>query len=515
MKPSSCYGLVLAIGLLTACSAPHPVTGLPPDVTDPGDTPLDPVLDRSGPGSGRLLIVTMSGGGKRAAAFGQGALNALETTLLPDGRSLLDEIDILSSTSGGSVTAAAFALNGEDGFDSYTADFLEENFMGRLYWELLNPVAFVSKVFVYNDRIEPLVEILEDTVFAKATLGDVAPRAGAPYLILNATDAASGLTFSMTQHYFDHICADSRPYPLSRAVAASASYPVLMSPIVLENKCSGQPEGKRRKMLANFLEGRLDGISPQNKLFVASDSPSERTRALRLLRLLEGEADARYVHLLDGGISDNLGLSEPLRLISSDFDENPYYDAVKDGPIKDLAILAVDARSNREPTFEETATPPSMFESLSSVLDGTIDSRMSGLAAQASLVKSWKLHIDLHRCAQAGVKIEEKSCIGAAKVGRYQELNVHIAILGFDNLIEPACRSSFAHLPTDWALTKPQVRALLDVGEGMVLIDWRIQRFAALAGSIPTAEEMTRNGLAKIEEACACFDGDDAPCNRD
>ena len=516
MKGANLCGLALALSLLAACSTPHPVTGLPPDVTDLGEVPLDPMLDQSGPGATRLLIVTMSGGGKRAAAFGQGALNALAATRLPDGRSLLDEIDILSSTSGGSVTAAAFALEGEEGFDSYKRNFLEEDIMGQLLWELLNPVAFVSKVFIYNDRIEPFVEILEETVFAEATLGDVAPRAGGPHLILNATDAASGLTFSMTQHYFDHICADSRPYPLSRAVAASAAYPVGLSPIVLENKCTTEAKGQRQERLTRFLKSRRGKNWSEDELFAASDSPSDRTRALRYLRFLEGEAMPRYVHLLDGGISDNLGLSEPLRLMTSSFHGNPYHKAIIEGPIREIQILTLDARSSDQPEFEQTATPPGMVGSLLSVIDGAIDSRMSGLAVQAGLLRGLGDDINLSRCIQAGGNYVNASCrIGNNGAILFEKLSVQTTILSFDNLTKSSCHSGFAGLPTDWALTKPQVQALLDLGEGMVLLDRRIQGFAALAGSTRTAEEMTVGGLEKIEEACACFDGDDAPCNPD
>lgn len=494
----------LSLFLLAACSSPHPVTPLPAPS-------LDPVLDYAGPGAERLLIVALSGGGKRAAAFAQGALNAMAGTPLTDGRTMLDEIDVLSSTSGGSVTAANFALNGRAGFDDFRGKFLMRDFMPRLYWELLNPVAFVSKVLIHNDRIESLVDVLEETVFADATLSDVWPRKGAPYLILNATDASSGLTFSMTQHYFDLICADARPYPLARAVASSAAYPVALSPIVLENKCSGPPKGDRRTRLADYLEKRFQRQSAPGPTAAPGDS-ARRSWALRYHRLLNGETDARYVHLLDGGISDNLGLSEPLRLLTSSSPGNPYYKAVRNGPVNDLVILVVDSRSSSQPGFERAGTPPNMYESLLSVIGGTIDSRMSGLTVQASLLQGHVDGFNYTRCKDAGGKLHGITCRGSARAEGFQRLTTDTIVLAFDNLKEPSCRRGFAELPTDWGLTQSQVRALMNLGEGMVSIDPRFQKLAQRAEATILSEALTRRGEQKIEEACACFRGEKALC---
>ena len=55
------------------------------------------------------MVLALSGGGTRAAALAYGVLEAMrDTTVNLDGRSqrLLDEIDVISSVSGGRFTAA-------------------------------------------------------------------------------------------------------------------------------------------------------------------------------------------------------------------------------------------------------------------------------------------------------------------------------------------------------------------------------------------------------------------------
>ena len=60
-----------------------------------------------------FIILTFSGGGTRAAALSYGVLETLRDTWFTWGgteRSLLDEVDVISSVSGGSFTAAYYAL---------------------------------------------------------------------------------------------------------------------------------------------------------------------------------------------------------------------------------------------------------------------------------------------------------------------------------------------------------------------------------------------------------------------
>src|SRR5262245_314366 len=56
-----------------------------------------------------FVVLALSGGGSRAAAFSYGVLEELEKTKIKVAgreRTLLDEIDVISSVSGSSVTAA-------------------------------------------------------------------------------------------------------------------------------------------------------------------------------------------------------------------------------------------------------------------------------------------------------------------------------------------------------------------------------------------------------------------------
>jgi NTE family protein len=80
--------------------------------------------------------ISLSGGGTRAAAFSYGVLKGLrDTTVELDGKSvrLLDEIDQISSVSGGGFTAAYYGLNGDGIFDTFKDSFLFRDVESSLF----------------------------------------------------------------------------------------------------------------------------------------------------------------------------------------------------------------------------------------------------------------------------------------------------------------------------------------------------------------------------------------------
>jgi NTE family protein len=91
-----------------------------------------------------LIYLTFSGGGTRAAAFSYGVLEELRKTEISiDGnnRRLLDEIDGISSVSGGSFTAGYYGLFGDRIFDDFEYGFLKKNVQrGVAVRVLFNPI---------------------------------------------------------------------------------------------------------------------------------------------------------------------------------------------------------------------------------------------------------------------------------------------------------------------------------------------------------------------------------------
>src|SRR5215469_8470495 len=86
--------------------------------------------------TGTLVLLGFSGGGKRSAAFGYGVLRGLRGYYVPingQQRRLLDEIDMMSSVSGGSFPAAYYGLYRDKIFSNFESDFLSKDIEAYIY----------------------------------------------------------------------------------------------------------------------------------------------------------------------------------------------------------------------------------------------------------------------------------------------------------------------------------------------------------------------------------------------
>jgi hypothetical protein len=98
---------------LSACATRTPSTWMPGwEFVEPQPDlgPVKPAREREHQQPDLHLAVALSGGGHRAANFALGALIGLEETARPGapGRDLLDEVDLISSVSGGGFGASAY-----------------------------------------------------------------------------------------------------------------------------------------------------------------------------------------------------------------------------------------------------------------------------------------------------------------------------------------------------------------------------------------------------------------------
>src|SRR5512142_1482903 len=111
MRAMRHLGWLILVSILAGCGGPayrnqpvdrfEPRSGYRFDALDPGEGNTDT----------NFVCLTFSGGGTRAAALAYGVLRELRATRIIGTvgnrpRSLLDEVDVISSASGGSVTAA-------------------------------------------------------------------------------------------------------------------------------------------------------------------------------------------------------------------------------------------------------------------------------------------------------------------------------------------------------------------------------------------------------------------------
>lgn len=245
-------------------------------------------------GKGEVYVgLAFSGGGMRASAFAYGMIEELRAqgaiTGTPDG--LLDHVRLVSGVSGGSVTAAQLGLYGPRGMDGYRERYLITNAETYMANSVLNPLTLVRGLSGGANGRGTFARYLDEVLYKGQTFGDLRGRSHIKTWI-NATDMANNTPFLFSPETFDALCSDLSKMPISEAVAASAAFPLVFTPVVLQAH-----------------QGQCTYREPD--WLVAARNNPEATSAMRAYgRQLEsyGNPDeVKFVKLLDGGITDNFG----------------------------------------------------------------------------------------------------------------------------------------------------------------------------------------------------------------
>ncbi len=285
------------------------------------------------------FTLALSGGGTRAAAFAYGVLAALRDTPITHTRHtrLLDELDTISSVSGGSFTAAYYGLHGDRIFETFESDFLRRDLEKSLIRKVLSPLGW----FDNRGRTEDAMSLYDRYIFKEARFSDL-NRLDGPLILLNATDLSTGVRFSFIQEYFDMLCSDLGSFPISAAVTASSAVPLIFNPIVVENRndCDNElprwiKRARRRAKDHPELEVTLDGIS---KFFDKENN--------------------RYLHLVDGGITDNLGLRSIYDFVEMIGGAKNFLRVLKHDTPERIVVISLDASNDPDTNIGSSPTHP-------------------------------------------------------------------------------------------------------------------------------------------------------------
>lgn len=423
--------LFLVSFLLSACSST--ALTLNKKVTNVGDlaykaVTTDPTQDDM------TIILTFSGGGTRAAAFSYGVLKALHaTTIREQGQStnLLAKVDVISSVSGGSFTAAYYGLYGERIFKDYEQAFLKRPIQRTLikHW-LLNPSGWLRMVSSVYNRSDLAADYFESTVFGNKTFADLRDS---PSIVINATDLGSGAVFSFTPENFRWICSDLNSYSVGKAVAASSAVPVLFSPIALKNHAGCQ-------LFPYQHQQKIVGLQ-KNQPHSAMQGLSHYTDKKRF----------PYLHLVDGGVSDNLGVRPILRLIEQ---HGGFWKALQvygRSQTRTVLFIVVNASDSISPVIASSPKQPKTDLTLNAVT--TIQSSRYNKETLGLLQKNfslWKQQVDEGRCAEA----KHPDC---------DKINFHLVELNFQQLSKQQAQD-LSLIETSLQLPDHKVDALIKAG---------------------------------------------------
>ena len=315
----------------------------------------------------RLSCSRFSGGGTRAAAFSYGVLEELHKTPLPpssqpaEPRTLLDEVDVISSVSGGSFTAAYYGLYHDRIFDDpeYRDRFLYHNVQADLICSLFNPFNLLRLASPGFSRIDLAAEYYDRSIYHHQNFAALSAEHRRPFVVLNATDMTTGSQFQFTQNHFDLLGSDLNGVPVGRAVAASSAFPFLFCPLTLTNYPKTQYQ--EPMWVKDAIDSDFDQSPPRWRWATVVRSYFDTQRS--------------FIHLLDGGLSDNLGMRSPTRSLrfpdTLDMDDGRAHasstdfnlqNLMTDNAIHRLVFIIVDAKPGNGDARDQSSATPGLFD---------------------------------------------------------------------------------------------------------------------------------------------------------
>jgi predicted acylesterase/phospholipase RssA len=389
-----------------------------------------------------LVILTFSGGGTRAAAFAYGVLEQLrDTNITYNGteRSLLDEVDIISSVSGGSLPAAAYGLYGKDIFNSFPEEILYRNIQGFLTKRVLRIRSYPKLMSPYYGRSDMLAEEF-DRYFKNKTFGDLLERNQRPFITINSTDITIGQQFQFTQRYFDYLYSDLSSYEISRSIAASAAVPGLLTSMNLASHPKGEDYVK-----PPWIDETLANNAPGSWMHQYARDFDHYFYE-----------EKKFVHLVDGGVSDNLGLMPAIRFVAETPDSEASQEMLVARGTKKVIVITVNAKTEMSYSWDTTDKIVGIFKMLS-MATGTPMGDFSN--AQIAYMRLLIDKIETEKQYQEQIRaIESENNIAPeTELEPVTPLDYSFAELSFRQVLDEDEQRFLLELPTTFRLSRDQI----------------------------------------------------------
>lgn len=390
-----------------------------------------------------LVILSLSGGGTRSAAFSYGVLQELQETEFEwHGRRLrlLDQLDYIFALSGSGFVAASYGLNREKFFKDFEKKFLKKNIAwGMFQYVYLNPINLVRIQSPRFGRTDAAAEYFDRLLFHGATLGDLQKRSP-PEILIQATGITRGTRITFSRDFFRYICSDFESFPVSRATAASTAMIGLLTPITLHNYAD-QCSGDLRKKLAEI------DIDPQ-------DDPEDFQAAQKLISLMDS-VNRPYIHLVDGGLTGSLSVRSAYEhfFFAREFRKSIGMPPPSLAPT--ILFISVDAAEEPNLKWDRHIAGPGLSTILYNSTKFMLDEY--NLDTIVAIKKRSHEFQDPQTCNEV---------FGDAEICK--SLRFHFVHLDFEGIKDPELKSKVHFLPANYSLANREVDSLIKAGREVI-----------------------------------------------
>ncbi|MEN8108270.1 MAG: patatin-like phospholipase family protein [Pseudomonadota bacterium] len=401
-----------------------------------------------------LFVLSFSGGGTRAAAFSYGVLEELRRTeIVFEGqrRRLIDEVDLITGVSGGSFTALSYALYGEQLFSEYEERFLKRDVQGTLFARTLNPFNWWKFIGGSAGRSEFAADYYDEILFEGATFADLLDKPG-PMAVATGTDLSTGSRLAFFQNDFDLICSDLNTIQLSRAAATSSAVPIVLSPVTFNNY--GGNCGFQYPAWVKDVADPAHRVRPAGRAY----------QRYKEMQNFQNSQDRPYIHLVDGGVSDNIGVRGVLEALEELSASAEFRGEVGFGAYRRVVLMVVNARSSPSIDWDRKENPPGFVSQLLQSTGVPIERySFETIETMKDLAEIWKWRRDL-LVAQARLSGVPEAQAEAS----VQKVTLDVVDISFDAIPDPEDRTDLMNLPTSFVLPAEDIDRLREAASQLM-----------------------------------------------
>jgi NTE family protein len=178
----------------------------------------------------------------------------------------------------------------------------------------------------------------------------------------------------------------------------------------------------------------------------------------REMQDFQNSKDRPYLHLVDGGVADNLGVRPVLETLEELGVSAGFRDEVGFGNIRRIVLIVVNARSAPRTDWDRSETPPGIVAQLlqsSSVPIDRYSFETVEMTKDRQEIFSWRRELLVARARLAGAtEAQAEASVPLPK------LSLHTLDVSFDNLPDPKEREYLMNLPTSFVLSPADVDTL-------------------------------------------------------
>lgn len=396
--------------LAAACAGTPDTRPINVALSDPLSAPAEIDLGVDGD----AIALALSGGGARAASFSLGVLLQLRDMKDESGKPLIDKVALVTSVSGGSITAAWFGQHGAAGLDGFRAAALDKDWQGQLHTSWMWPDNWQRLLQGGLNGPDELANWLDREIFHDGRMRDLPNR---PRILLNAADLYTGTPFAFATPYFQAICSDLGNVRIADAVAASMAVPVAFRPIVVKSYGADCPAPLP------------PWVKTATKDRAAPMLLRETARAFEMYR---DPSQMKYLHLTDGGVADNFGVSSLVTLRRAS--QTPYGPfSARDGvKIRRMTFLIVNAEKYASGDWAKTEAGPNGPEVMEAALSAAVNApKRAASDAFGAVLADWERDLVAWRCS---LSAEEAHRLGAGDSWDCKDVQFGLDVISFADL---------------------------------------------------------------------------------